>query len=114
MKSGESQQVQIILTVAIRAEKNIKSNADDTAQALVDKLDALLQDEDFALKNVATSYRGASLYNVEDDPDAKNPFAVALGRLGGLKGGPARAASLSPTQRSESAKKAAKARWSKR
>lgn len=41
----------------------------------------------------------------------KNPAAVALGRLGGLKGGKARAAKLSPKKRSEIAKKAAKARW---
>lgn len=37
--------------------------------------------------------------------------AAALGRLGGLKGGPARAKSLSAKKRSEIAKKAAKARW---
>lgn len=43
----------------------------------------------------------------------KNPAAVALGRLGGLKGGKARAAKLSPEQRSEIAKNAAKKRWSK-
>jgi hypothetical protein len=42
---------------------------------------------------------------------AKNPAAVALGRLGGLKGGKARAKSLTPKKRSEIAKKAAKARW---
>ena len=42
---------------------------------------------------------------------AKNPAAVALGRLGGLKGGKARAAKLTPKQRSEIAKKAAAARW---
>ena len=41
----------------------------------------------------------------------KNPAAVALGRLGGLKGGKARAKALTPQQRSEIAKKAAKARW---
>ena len=41
----------------------------------------------------------------------KNPAAVALGRLGGLKGGKARAASLSKKKRSEIAKKAATARW---
>jgi hypothetical protein len=41
----------------------------------------------------------------------KNPAAVALGRLGGAKGGPARAKSLSPAERSEIAKKAAKTRW---
>jgi hypothetical protein len=43
----------------------------------------------------------------------KDPAAVALGRKGGLKGGKARAATLTKEQRSESAKKAAKARWSK-
>ena len=41
----------------------------------------------------------------------KNPAAVALGRLGGIKGGKARAASLTKAQRSEIAKKAAKTRW---
>jgi hypothetical protein len=41
----------------------------------------------------------------------KNPAAVALGRMGGLKGGKARAASLSKKKRSEIAKKAATARW---
>jgi hypothetical protein len=44
----------------------------------------------------------------------KNPAAVALGRLGGLKGGAARAASLSKKKRSEIAKRAAKARWTGR
>jgi hypothetical protein len=43
----------------------------------------------------------------------KNPAAVALGRLGGLKGGPARTASLTPAQRKAAARKAAQARWSK-
>jgi hypothetical protein len=41
----------------------------------------------------------------------KNPNAVALGRLGGLKGGTARAAKLSPKKRSQIAAKAAKVRW---
>jgi hypothetical protein len=43
----------------------------------------------------------------------KNPAAVALGRLGGLKGGKARAERLSARKRREIAKKAASARWSK-
>jgi hypothetical protein len=43
----------------------------------------------------------------------KNPAAVALGRKGGKKGGPARAAKLTPEQRSETARKAVQARWSK-
>jgi len=40
--------------------------------------------------------------------------AAALGRRGGLKGGPARAAVLTPEKRSDIAKKAAAARWSAR
>lgn len=43
----------------------------------------------------------------------KNPAAVALGRLGGLKGGPARAKRLSSKKRQEIARKAAKTRWKK-
>jgi hypothetical protein len=46
-------------------------------------------------------------------PDDRNPAAVALGKLGGAKGGKARAARLSPEQRRRIAKKAAKQRWSK-
>jgi len=49
---------------------------------------------------------------LDRDPDAdKDPAAVTLGRKGGLKGGAARAASLTPKQRSAIAKKAAAARW---
>jgi hypothetical protein len=44
----------------------------------------------------------------------KNPAAVALGRLGGLKGGPARAKKLSSKKRREIAQGAAKARWTKK
>lgn len=43
----------------------------------------------------------------------KNPAAVALGRLGGLRGGKARANKLTPEQRREIAQKAARARWHK-
>ena len=47
-----------------------------------------------------------------DDPyEGKNPAAVKLGRLGGQKGGVARSAKLTPEQRSEIARKAARARW---
>lgn len=43
----------------------------------------------------------------------KNKAAVALGRRGGKKGGPARAAKLTAAERSESARKAVQARWAK-
>ena len=52
--------------------------------------------------------------NEEPQPEetpTKNPAAVELGRLGGKKGGKARAAKLTPKRRSEIAKKAASARW---
>jgi hypothetical protein len=44
-------------------------------------------------------------------PLAKNPAAVALGRLGGKVGGKARAEALTPERRAAIAKKAAKTRW---
>jgi hypothetical protein len=47
----------------------------------------------------------------ESEAPEKNPAAVALGRLGGRKGGKARAEKLSAKKRSEIAKKAARARW---
>jgi hypothetical protein len=43
----------------------------------------------------------------------KDPAAVALGRKGGLKGGHARAAKMTPEERTESARKAVLARWEK-
>jgi hypothetical protein len=51
---------------------------------------------------------------VKKPEKAKDPAAVALGRKGGLKGGKARAAKLSKKQLSDSARKAAQARWSDR
>jgi hypothetical protein len=52
--------------------------------------------------------------DVEEPPPEKNPAAVALGKLGGAKGGKARAEKLSDKRRSEIAKKAAEARWGKK
>jgi hypothetical protein len=46
-------------------------------------------------------------------PIEKNAAAVALGRLGGLKGGVARAANLTTEEKKAIAQKAAKARWAK-
>jgi hypothetical protein len=48
------------------------------------------------------------------DPIAKNPAAVALGRLGGKKGGKVRAARMTADERSEAARRAANARWTHR
>ena len=59
--------------------------------------------------------RATSMGRAKDDQNVttKDPAAVAQGRRGGLKGGKARAASLTKKRRSEIAKKAAKARWTK-
>jgi hypothetical protein len=46
-------------------------------------------------------------------PKEKNPAAVALGRLGGLKGGKGRAESMTAERRREIAQRAAKERWAK-
>jgi len=52
---------------------------------------------------------------IESDPDAgKDAAAVSLGRRGGLKGGKARAAKMTPERRAEIARKAAKTRWAKK
>ena len=62
---------------------------------------------------VASRVFGEFLAKADPDaaPLAKNPAAVALGKLGGAKGGPARAAKLSPKRRSAIAKEAARRRW---
>lgn len=64
----------------------------------------------------AISGQPAGTTSVKKEPTnapTKNPAAVALGRLGGVKGGKARAEKLSAKQRVDIAKKAAKSRWGK-
>lgn len=67
------------------------------------------QDENKLVKDIVDT-----LTADEEAKPEKNPAAVALGRLGGLKGGKARAAKLSAKKRKEIASKAAEARWSKK
>jgi len=60
--------------------------------------------------------RSTTAYKVPPDlgkavAEGKNPYAVMLGRLGGQKGGNARAKALSATRRTEIARNAARARW---
>lgn len=66
-------------------------------------------DPNVAAKRLLDRVTGAD--PAEEPKPEKNPAAVALGRLGGKKGGKARAASLTPERRSEIAKKAAQKRW---
>jgi len=74
-----------------------------------------MKDRDFAViarktveKAIGEHLDGTPL---EISVELKNTAAVSRGRLGGLKGGKARAANLSPKRRKQIAKKAAKARW---
>jgi len=75
------------------------------------------KDHDFATlaRNVVEQAIGEKLDGSPlPDPNAgKNPAAVALGKLGGAKGGAARAAALSPRRRKAIARKAAQARWTR-
>jgi hypothetical protein len=72
------------------------SKQKDTQQLARSVLDAIVPDAD-----------------PKAEKPAKNPAAVALGRLGGMKGGKARAAKLSPAKRKAIAKNAAAKRWGK-
>lgn len=71
------------------------------------------RDHDFATiaRSVVERAIGERLDGSPLPVEKKNPHAVALGKLGGKKGGKARAESLSPAKRKAIAKKAAKARW---
>jgi hypothetical protein len=75
------------------------------------------KDHDFAVTAFRVVQEATEQENIEEEKplntDGKNPAAVALGRLGGLKGGKARADKLTPEQRQEIARKAAQARWNK-
>ncbi len=73
------------------------------------------RDHDFATvaRSVVEQAIGEKLDGSALEPSTKNPAAVALGKLGGAKGGKARAEALSPAKRKAIARKAAKARWSR-
>jgi hypothetical protein len=64
-------------------------------------------------KSIVDIATGESKNETPKQDDGKNAAAVQLGRLGGLKGGSARAKSLTAERRAEIAKKAAAKRWSK-
>jgi hypothetical protein len=65
------------------------------------------------INQLAASIVSSATSDEMEPDDGKDPAAVALGRRGGLKGGKARAAKLTATQRSEIAKRAAAARWAR-
>ena len=84
------------------AKKNPESDVNVTAFEILRPVTG--ESADISLKGKNTKKK---------DLPKKNPAAVALGRLGGLKGGKARAEKLSTQQKTQIAKKAALARWGK-
>jgi hypothetical protein len=72
------------------------------------------QDANQLAKHIVDIATGEAERDDERRARPKNPAAVALGKLGGRKGGKARAESLTPTQRTEISRAAAKARWETR
>jgi len=66
------------------------------------------------INQLANSIVESATTSAERVENEKNPHAVALGRLGGLKGGKVRAERLTLEQRKEIARKAAQSRWRKK
>lgn len=71
------------------------------------------KEHDFAVRAYKVVQEATKEKEEEKPLEGKNPHAVALGRLGGLKGGKVRTEKLTPEQRKEIARKAARARWGK-
>lgn len=80
-----------------RSSTNRSKDENVLAKSLIDSIIEETESEDF-----------------EKEKPQKNPAAVALGRLGGQKGGKARAEKLTAEERSEIAKKAAQTRWKRK
>jgi hypothetical protein len=64
-------------------------------------------------KSLVDESTGDEPVTEEPDEPEKDPLAVELGRRGGMKGGHARAQRMTPEERRESARQAARARWAK-
>lgn len=92
-----------------RSSKPSKRDVNQIAAAIMAEVEKLT---DAAMENAPVGRQ--ILYQASKAIREKNAAAVALGRLGGLKGGKARAKSLSKSKRAEIAKKAAAARWGKK
>jgi hypothetical protein len=73
-----------------------------------------MSDRDVSKMTPEQAYEFGWEDGLQDAFDDPNLLAVVLGSAGGRKGGPARAASLSPQRRSEIARKAAQTRWGRR
>jgi hypothetical protein len=100
-------------------ERNIKGNrSTEYVSALVRRILGTMAKgkqgpEDFAQAAFRVVRTALGEIPKEEPPESgKDPAAVALGRKGGLKGGKARAANMTPEERSEAARKAVQSRWS--
>ena len=111
-----------------RSRKTPEEDYQQTARRVLDEADPTAEPPTKPAANKAKPPRPVKKQDVKDieqadaegmaqpqgAPPKKNPAAVALGRIGGLKGGKARAAKMTAEERAESARKAAEARWAKR
>jgi hypothetical protein len=88
-----------------------RSSSDPPAEKPASKQERRPRDPNALAFNVVREAVGDE-QKFEPEAREKNPHAVALGRLGGKKGGRMRAESLTPEERSEIARRAARARWS--
>jgi hypothetical protein len=84
-----------------------RSSKGDVAQNALRVVEAAIGDK------LASKPEPTKPIQFPSQPKKKNPAAVALGKLGGIKGGKARAAKLSEERRKEIAQRAAQARWAK-
>jgi hypothetical protein len=78
------------------------------------KINSKIKHPDFCQLAYAVVQAATDESEPVEEPTTKNPHAVVLGRLGGLKGGKARADKLTAKRRKEIALKAAAARWKKK
>jgi hypothetical protein len=104
---------------AVAKRRNVKSRLDDAMIRVYDEAGNVIEPTFRQLGGKPKRARKGDLNQiaasiVEQTTREKNPAAVELGRLGGLKGGKARAKSLSPKRRKQIARDAALRRWDKR
>lgn len=102
----ESRSIPNFLRVGVSPIDTLENQSNDCCMP---KRSSTRQEVNQRAKSVVDQATGQSMTD-----DGKNAAAVALGRLGGLKGGKARAKKLSKAERTEIARKAAKARWKNR
>ena len=95
-----------------KKRKKTPTDISQLAKFIVDQTTNKAYSADMPEPLILDGPEAAAEYNAK--PKEKNPAAVALGRLGGLRGGKARAEKLSAKKRKEIAQKAAKARWNKK